>query len=59
MACYRYMPAGRVTKPADGKTSIDPGGSCHMGRPAQIPKAITNTQLCRKIYTNYTHIVAR
>ena len=57
------MPAGKVTKPADGKTSLSEGGACHMGRPARLPRqtasTLINTKLCQKIHTNYTHIVAR
>lgn len=60
----RYMPAGKISKPADGKTSLSEGGACHMGRAARMPArksgtATMNTKLCRKIHTNYTHIVAR
>ena len=56
---HRYMPVGKVAKPADGATSLSQGGACHMGRPAQLPKTRLATKLCRKIYTNHTHIVAR
>ena len=58
---YRYRASGRVAKPADGKTSLSEGGSCHMGRAARLPSnaASLNTRLCRKIHTNHTHIVAR
>ena len=32
-----------------------------MGRAARLPinAATINTRLCRKIYSNYTHVVAR
>ena len=55
------MPVGRITKPPDGKTSHSEGAACHMGRAAQLPRAKTSirTELCRKIYSNYTHVVAR
>ena len=59
---YRYRPVGRVAKPADGRTSLSEGGACHMGRAARMPRnrqAMVDTQLCRKIYTNHTHVVAR
>lgn len=59
---YRYMPVGKVVKPSDGRTSLSEGGSCHMGRPARLPMTqgtVINTRICRKIYSNYTHIVAR
>ncbi len=53
------MPVGKITKPSDGKTSHSEGASCHMGRAAQLPKSIIRTELCRKIYSNHTHVVAR
>ncbi len=59
---YCYQPVGSITKPPDGKTSLSPGGACHMGRAARLPTSnvtITSMSLCRKIYTNHTHIVAR
>lgn len=57
---YRYVPAGTVKKPADAKTSLDQGGVCHMGRAVNVDsKMVASTQVCRKIYSNYTHIVAR
>lgn len=59
---YRYRPVGKIAKPADGKTSLSEGGACHMGRAPRMPNSTTamvNTQLCRKIYSNYTHVVAR
>jgi len=59
---YRYMPVGKVAKPADGKDSLSDGGSCHMGRGARMPPSSSfsrSTRMCRKIYTNHTHIVAR
>ncbi len=34
---YRYMPSGKVVKPADGRTSLSEGGACHMGRPPRLP----------------------
>ena len=30
-----------------------------MGRAARMNKGMVDTQLCRKIYSNYTHVVAR
>jgi hypothetical protein len=57
---YRYMPVGKVTKPSDGKTSLSEGGSCHMGRGARLPPTLSiSTKMCRKIYSNHTHVVAR
>lgn len=57
---YRYMPSGKVYPHPDGKTTLDEGGACHMGRAARLPsQTITNTRLCRKIYSNFTHVVAR
>lgn len=63
---YAYKPAGTVRKPADGRTSLDEGGSCHMGRAAGLAPAmvagstrVTAVNECRKIYSNYTHVVAR
>lgn len=63
---YAYKPAGKVRKPADGRTTLDEGGSCHMGRAAGVlPSMVTgNARVtavneCRKIYSNYTHVVAR
>lgn len=52
---------GRIAKPPDGKTSLSEGGACHMGRAARLPQsgAVVNTRLCRKIYSNFTHVVAR
>ncbi len=57
----RYKPIGKITKPTDKKTSLSEGGSCHMGRAAQLPRnaATLNTRNCRKIYSNHTHVVAR
>ena len=50
------MPIGKITKPADGKTSHSEGAACHMGRAAQYPKSATTqeirTELCRRIYSN-------
>lgn len=59
---YRYRPAGRVRVPEDKRNTLSEGGSCHMGRGASMnsreaPKFSTN--LCRKIHTNYTHVVVR
>lgn len=60
---YAYKPVGTIKKPADGKTSLDEGGSCHMGRAAgwdpKMVSAVTATSLCKKIHSNYTHVVAR
>lgn len=57
---YRYMPSGKVYAHPDGKTTLDEGGACHMGRAARLNASkITNTRLCRKIYSNFTHVVAR
>jgi hypothetical protein len=61
---YRYQPVGSITKPPNSKTSLSAGGACHMGRAARLPSSnsnvtITSMLLCRKIYTNHTHIVAR
>ena len=66
---YRYRPVGKIYKPAEdgqGRTSLslEGGGACHMGRAARMPKdagnnVVIDTQLCRKIYSNYTHVVAR
>lgn len=59
----RYLPAGEIKPPADGRTSLDPGGSCHMGRAAglhpRMAAVATAASACRKIYSNYTHVVAR
>ena len=60
------MPVGKISKSADGKTSHSEGGACHMGRAAQFPRnqgaaaqPVVRTELCRRIYTNHTHVVAR
>lgn len=56
------MPVGRIYKPADGKTSHSEGAPCHMGRAARLPKNTPTqirTELCRRIYSNHTHVVAR
>lgn len=37
---YRYMPSGRIHRHADARTTLDEGGSCHMGRAAQIRRKI-------------------
>jgi hypothetical protein len=55
---YRYRPVGRIHKHADGKTSLDEGGACHMGRPPRVTSSV-KTHLCNKIYSNHTHVVAR
>lgn len=65
---YAYKPVGTINKKpaADGKkkTSLDEGGSCHMGRaagwhPRMTSATVTAVSECRKIYSNYTHVVAR
>ncbi len=58
---FRYKPVGKIFKPSDSTTSLsaEGGGACHMGRAARMPNSIIDTQLCRKIYSNYTHVVAR
>ena len=58
------MPNGKVARPADDRTSLHDGGSCHMGRAASFndqmrQAAVVSRQTCRKIYTNYTHVVVR
>lgn len=53
------MPSGKVFKPADGKTSHSEGAACHMGRAARLPQSKIRTELCRRIYSNHTHVVAR
>jgi hypothetical protein len=55
---YRHMPVGNVYAHPDGKTTLDEGGACHMGRAARLNSTV-NTRLCRKIYSNFTHVVAR
>lgn len=59
---YRYRPVGEIKPSSDGKTSLDEGGSCHMGRAAGLhPRfsTVTTASACRKIHSNYTHVVAR
>ena len=61
-AHHRYMPTGKITKHDNDKTSLDNGGSCHMARgtgyhPAM--RSITQSNICRKVYSNYTHTVVR
>lgn len=59
---YRYRPVGKVHAPADSsKTSLSQGGSCHMGRAVHVPPPVSTatTQICRKIHTNFTHVVVR
>ena len=60
---YRYRPIGAVRKPEDGRTTLDEGGSCHMGRATVLNKgdipSVVSTQVCRRIHSNYTHIVVR
>ena len=55
---YRYRPNG-VIRDVSKKTSLDEGGSCHMARPARLDPIITDTQKCRTVEKNHTHIIAR
>lgn len=59
---YAYKPVGKVGKPVDKRTSLDEGGSCHMGRAAGWNpgmSAVTSSYACKRIHSNYTHVVAR
>jgi hypothetical protein len=46
---YRYMPVGRVQAPLDQRTSVDEGGSCHMGRSVQLESTFTTqaSSMCK------------
>ena len=56
---YRYRPVGKIRVPEDRKTTLSPeGGSCHMGRGVLVRSGFS-TQTCRKIHSNYTHVVVR
>ena len=59
---YAYKPVGKIKSPADARTSLSEGGSCHMGRAAAWAPAmatVTSASRCKKIHSNYTHVVAR
>lgn len=61
---YRYMPNGRILGARSDRTTVDEGGSCHMGRAAKMPPASeipssVETKYCRSIYKNSSHLVAR
>lgn len=59
---YRYSNEGRIYQEQSAKrTTLDEGGVCHMGRPARLSTTVLekNTQTCRTVYRNYTHIVVR
>ena len=58
----RYMPNGKIKRPDDARTSLSEGGNCHMGRGASYDSSMVEsmqTMTCRKIHTNYTHVVVR
>lgn len=55
---YRYSPDGKISPTQE--TTLDQGGSCHMGPLARLDyQQSFDTRFCRTINTNYSHIVAR
>jgi hypothetical protein len=59
---YKYVATGTIYKPSTQRTTIDEGGSCHMGPAAAIPtnmNTLIDTRECRTIYKNHSHVVAR
>jgi hypothetical protein len=63
---YRYTPSGKMSvrdqDRASGRSSVDEGGSCHMGPAARKPPGPSlsgiETRRCRTVSKNRTHIDA-